>query len=470
MNLTPRIAALGFILIVAGAPFARAATEPSNGSDIASLRQEIEAMRSEYEARIAELERRLDAAEQAAQTANEQASPAQDEALRAGQAGSGETAPSASTAGISVSADSSFNPAIGVIFQGQAWSYNHDPDAYAIPGFPLGGEAGPAPEGLSLAETEINIAANVDDKFTSWLTMPVVVEDGETKLEIEEAWIETLSLPAGFSMRMGRTYSNIGYLNSQHSHAWDFADQPLAYQAFLGNQYLDDGLQIRWLAPTDVYLELSGEILRGDRYPAAGAVHSGVGSHSLSIKAGGDIGISSSWLAGASWLAAKSADRGSGSENEPLIFNGDSDLLIADFVWKWAPNGNWRERNFKIQAEYLRRDEDGEYALQDGRVLPWSEKQRGWYLQAVYQPIPQWRFGARIDGLSGGGSTPDLIATPLASIGDNAMRYSLMVDWSNSEFSRVRLQYNRDQASVEDDNQLALQYIYSIGAHGAHSF
>jgi len=49
-------------------------------------------------------------------------------------------------------------------------------------------------------------------------------------------------------------------------------------------------------------------------------------------------------------------------------------------------------------------------------------------------------------------------------------RYSLMVDWSNSEFSRVRFQYNFDQATGEDDNQFGLQYIYSIGAHGAHSF
>ncbi len=217
-----------------------------------------------------------------------------------------EAAPAASSVRrISVSADSSFNPAMGVIFQGQAWSYQQNPDEYAIPGFPLGGEAGPAPEGLSLAETEINISANVDDKFTSWLTLPIVIEDGETKVEIEEAWIETLRLPGNLSMRMGRTYSNIGYLNNQHSHAWDFTDQPLAYQVFLGSQYLDDGLQVRWLAPTDIYLELSGEVFRGDRYPAAGAAHSGAGSHSLSVKAGGDVGFSSSWLAGVSWLGSQ---------------------------------------------------------------------------------------------------------------------------------------------------------------------
>jgi hypothetical protein len=49
-------------------------------------------------------------------------------------------------------------------------------------------------------------------------------------------------------------------------------------------------------------------------------------------------------------------------------------------------------------------------------------------------------------------------------------RYSLMLDWANSEFSRLRLQFTRDEAGFEDDNQLGLQYTHSIGAHGAHSF
>lgn len=46
-----------------------------------------------------------------------------------------------------------------------------------------------------------------------------------------------------------------------------------------------------------------------------------------------------------------------------------------------------------------------------------------------------------------------------------------MVDWSPSEFSRLRLQLARDKSrSGEADNQLWLQYIMSLGAHGAHKF
>jgi hypothetical protein len=432
-------------------------------AEIDALRDEIRAMRSEYESRIADLEARLDAA-----IAANRARLDKVEKTPAAPVAGYPVAQSPET--VTVGRDSSFNPAIGVTFQGQAWSYDNDPEDYVIPGFPMGGETGPAPEGLSLAETEITMSANVDDKFTAMLTVPIAVEDGEVAVELEEAWVETLKLPGGTALRMGRFYSNIGYLNDRHFHAWDFADQALPYQAFLGSQYLDDGLQFRWLAPTDMYLELSAEVLRGDRYPAAGAGHSGAGSRTLSLTTGADVGFSHSWQFGLSWLGSKADERASGDEDDPLLFTGDVDIYIADFVWKWAPNGNFRQRNFKFQAEYLWRNEDGEYALPGGEAGDWDSDQRGWYAQAVYQPFPQWRLGARIDRLSG--DTPDLAwrGTPLYPVGSDPSRYSLMVDWSNSEFSRLRFQYNHDRTREESDNQFGLQYIFSIGAHGAHTF
>jgi len=436
-------------------------------ADIEVLRQEIRALRADYEARIAELEARLDAAEQAA--ANPPAPDATPSV--AVQPAPGYAEPDTLSAQtVSLARDNSFNPAIGVTFQGQAWSFANDPGAYSIPGFPLGGEAGPPPEGLSLAETEISMSANVDDKFTAMLNAPIVVEDGEVRFELEEAWVETVGLPASLALRMGRFYSGIGYLNSRHAHAWDFADQPMAYQAFLGNQYFDDGLQVRWLAPTDFYLEFSAEALRGDRYPAGGAANSGFGSQSLSARTGGDVGFSNSWGIGLSWLGADASERTSGPADDPLMFTGSTDMLIADVVWKWAPNGNSRQRNFIFAAEYLWRNEDGEYGLPGADPVPWNADQSAWYAQTVYQPFPRWRIGARYDRLSG--ESPDLrwLGTPLFPLGSDPRRYSLMVDWSNSEFSRLRLQYNYDKAGEGSDNQFALQYIFSIGAHGAHTF
>ena len=423
---------------------------------LAALQQAVKALQTDYQLRVNELEARLDVAEAKLALAQEPSTLSK---------------PSPATRLKTVAgSDNAFNPAIGIIFQGQAWSYQNDPEGYEIPGFPLGGEAGPVPEGLSLGESEIDISANVDDKFSAWLTLAVVIEDSETVVEIEEAWIETLSLPGGMSARFGRFFSNIGYLNSKHSHSWDFVDQPLAYQAFLGNQYIDDGAQVRWLAPTDFYLELGGEIMRGGRYPAGGAADSGFGSHSFSIRTGGDIGDSHSWQAGISYLDTSSVKRESGSEDDPLVFSGESDLIISELVWKWAPHGNSRQRNFKLQAEYLHRSENGLYGLPDGRELLYDADQSGWYVQAVFQPVPQWRIGARFDTLSADYPGAAFMGTALDSSGSDPSRFSLMLDWSNSEFSRVRLQYTRDDATVNSENQWGMQYIHSIGAHGGHSF
>jgi hypothetical protein len=448
-------------------------------------------MRSDYEARIADLERRLDAAEQNA--APRQSQAAQTSVQPAPPAAPAATAPAAGQS--TLTGSGLFNPDLGVIFQGRAWSYDNDPDEYEIPGFPLGGETDLAPEGLSLGETEINISANVDDKFTAWLTVPIHIHEGHTEVDVEEAWIETLALPAGLSLRMGRFFSNIGYLNEKHPHAWDFADQPLPYKAFLGNHYLDDGLQARWLAPTDFYLELGAEVTRGGHYPAGDESHSGVGAYTLRAETGGDVGYDHSWQAGISYLQADAEGRSighghdedeheeEGHEHEeddhdeepghgdgPLLFSGQSDLLMVDFVWKWAPNGNWKQRNFVVQAEYIWRNEDGIYIMPDGDALPYDNDQQGFYLQAVYQPFPQWRFGARYDRLSSDNPGAAYEGTPLMPGSDDPWRYSLMADWSNSEFSRLRLQYTHDQAGAQNDDQWGLQYIYSIGAHGAHSF
>ena len=50
-------------------------------------------------------------------------------------------------------------------------------------------------------------------------------------------------------------------------------------------------------------------------------------------------------------------------------------------------------------------------------------------------------------------------------------RTTLMVDYSPSEFSRLRVQLAHDQSRQGiSDNQFFVQYIMSLGAHGAHSY
>ncbi|MBI3574314.1 MAG: hypothetical protein HY083_01435 [Gammaproteobacteria bacterium] len=362
-----------------------------------------------------------------------------------------------------------FNPAISLILDGKLSAFSKDPGTYALPGFALGGETSPGDEGLRLGESELVMSANIDDKFYGQFTAALTPEN---QTEIEEAFFETFALGGGFTVRGGRFLSAIGYLNPVHAHAWDFADQPLVYRAMLGNQYKDDGVQARWVAPTDVFLELGAEIFRGDNFPAGGAANSGKGAHTLFIHVGGDVGASHAWRLGLSRLDADARNRATGDATAPDLFTGSITLNGVDFIWKWAPHGNPKQTNFKFQTEYFTRDEDGTFdPASSGTPLTYNGKQKGWYAQAVYQFMPRWRVGLRYDQLKANAVDAALAGTVLDKQRHDPKRTSVMADFSNSEFSRLRFQVNKDESRVsQKDTQWYLQYIMSLGAHGAHAF
>ncbi|MBC8212095.1 MAG: hypothetical protein H8E21_13625 [Gammaproteobacteria bacterium] len=375
------------------------------------------------------------------------------------------------------------NPAISMVLQGQFADYKLNPEDYELPGFMLGGEAELAKEGFGLGHGELVISSNVDDKFFGKLTLAIAEHAGETEVELEEAYIETLALGSGFTVKAGRYFSNIGYLNSQHTHAWDFIDAPLIYRGLFGNQLIDDGIQLRWLAPTDLFIQIGVELGRGDRFPAGGASNDGKGAQAFFVELGGDVGTSHSWQLGLSHWSAKIAGRESGGhaheggEAEIPGYTGDSDVTGVDVVWKWAPDGNFAERNLKLQFEYFKREEVGSVELENSgppvETTTYNGEQTGWYLQAVYQFMPQWRAGIRFDSLKSDNTGSDnnvLGEAGLDDEGHNPERTSIMIDYAHSEFSLLRLQFNRDDSYESADDQIYLQYVMSLGAHGAHQF
>ena len=74
----------------------------------------------------------------------------------------------------------SFNPDISLILAGGAAHLSNDPARYAIPGFMLGAETGPGERGLSLAESELVMSANVDDLFYGQFTAALSPQTGRT--------------------------------------------------------------------------------------------------------------------------------------------------------------------------------------------------------------------------------------------------------------------------------------------------
>lgn len=373
-----------------------------------------------------------------------------------------------------------FNPAISVIFDGVYASYSNHPEDYALSGYALGGEAGLAAEGFSLGHSEITLSNNFDDKFFGKFTLAIAEHDGATEVELEEAFFETLALGNGFTLRGGRFYSAIGYLNQQHEHAWDFHDAPLIYRGLFANQYFDDGIRLSFIAPTELYIELGSEIFAGGQYPAGGE-HSGVGSWTAFVNLGGDVGVSHSWQTGVSYWSADRIEREYGGHahdaiGEIPLFAGDSNIVGFNAIYKWAPNGNYREQNVKLQFEYFDRDDDGSLTLLNSIPLEASmltSQQHGWYVQALWQFVRSWRIGFRYDladSDSTGSDATVLDEAGLVANGHTPKRSSLMAEWLPSEYSRIRLQYNRDESYPVVDDQVFLQYTFSMGAHGAHRY
>ena len=101
----------------------------------------------------------------------------------------------------------------------------------------------------------------------------------------------------------------------------------------------------------------------------------------------------------------------------------------------------------------------------------YDTRQSGWYAQGVYQFTPEWRAGLRYDQLDSGRQNLGANALNLTVQDYRPKRATAMVDYSWSEFSRVRLQYAQDKSMAGiTDNQWIVQYIMSLGAHGVHKF
>ena len=237
--------------------------------------------------------------------------------------------------------ESAMNPAVSVILNGIYSNLSQDPSGFKINGFaPTLGDVGPGKRGLSLGESELALAANIDHHFRGTLIASISPEDS---IGVEEGYIQTLSLSYGFTIKAGRFFSAVGYQNQIHAHAWDFTDAPLANKVFLGNQLNEDGIQLKWVAPTSLYWDVGVEAGRGRQFPAGpagGRNKNGVSSGNVFTHIGGDFGTGTAWQTGLSYLSTSPQDRtfddaDSTGTTVTNSFSGRSRLWVLDGILKW---------------------------------------------------------------------------------------------------------------------------------------
>lgn len=324
-------------------------------------------------------------------------------------------------------------------------------------------------QSFGLGHTELSLQSAVDDRFVGRLTAVLESHEGETELDLEEAYLDTTGLPAGLNIRFGRFLSQVGYLNSHHTHSDYFSERPAVYRALLGAHYFDDGVRLNALVPTPFFWRLGAEAFKGSQL-AGGEGDESVGVYTLNTKLGGDIGVSNSWQLGASYIYHKlSVMEEDEHEEEEHDDHGHDhshsaaysaeDLYVLDAVWKWAPLGNPRNQQLILSGEYLYAENLNEFATDD-------DVHEGWYASLVYRFHPQWGIGIRQGEV-------DLKQAHEDHFHDQTLEETdVVVFWSHSHFSTIRLQYSQQEGnSFENINDaVTLQYVMSLGVHGAHEF
>lgn len=365
----------------------------------------------------------------------------------------------------------------------------------------LGGHD-PNQNGFTVQGVELNLQGAVDPYFRGNVNVLFSLDsEGESFMELEEAWLESVSLPYNLQVRAGQYFTTFGRINTQHPHSWGFVDVPIVSARLLGPDGLrNPGAQLSWLAPTPFYSELffgvqnsQGETAYSFRdehedEPFFDRINSsrdvdGLADMLYSVRyaVSFDLTENQTLLSG---VSAVFGPNSSGSDTCTEIYG-------TDIYWKWKsphahggfPFVSWQTEALlrRYQAGAFSWDLNGDSILdageQDGNkdgvpdVLT-SETVTDWgaYSQLLWGFTPGWVAGLRGDFATGDEANYEkLYGTDLSRA--ERWRVSPNLTWYPSEYSKIRLQYNYDdRKDVGIDHSVWLQFEFLLGAHAAHKF
>ena len=392
-----------------------------------------------------------------------------------------------------VSSGSSFNPMISVIFDGVFYRDDVDgagsellaeADGFHLHGGEEGHSHGTTEEGFSIRETELTFSGTVDPYFDLWAIF-AVSGDG---IEVEEVYAQTRKFIPGFQLKAGRFYSGIGYQNAQHPHQWDFFNASLPYELIFGGALNDTGLQLNWLPKLPFYTRIGIEAVQGENPGVASYIGEGDDTpyfenaagprlFNAFVKVAPDLGYSHALQVGAFYGTGRTHQELHDEDEDGVIdeaFEGTTDFWGLDVVYRYDSPREHGAGDLALQGEYIARGRDLDLVAEAGEAVdpaPYSFDQDAFYVQGVYGFAPRWTLAVRYDQAGStnevrGGDEPEEFGT--------TSRWSGNVTFNPTEFSRVRVQYDRSDIAVdggvEKVDAYVLQLQISLGAHGAHKF
>lgn len=386
-----------------------------------------------------------------------------------------------------------------------------------------GGGHDPKKRGFSLQQAELSLGGAVDPYFSAEAHFNFDESEG---VETEEVFFKTIALPWGVEVKGGKFLSEFGLLNPTHSHAWDWVDQPVINtRLFGGDGSRSSGFRVGKLLPTPWVSELmlSAQDATGENMPSfrggeiahaheeageheeigeheevevhdehveedqdseheehADLVFDGIGGRPVVVfdTDGLDDFVYLARLdnyfdlteeTGLKW--GLSGMHGPNSTGE----GGNTTIYGTDVLIKWAPVSNFKGYPFvKLQTELIGRHYDAEEAFaEDGDLLAPSDTLKDWglYSQFLYGFSYGWATGLRIDYATGSGTS--LGGTSSDPFRSDRLRLSPLLIYRPTEFSRIRLQYNYDDAdhlSSDSEHSVWLGFDMLIGTHPAHKY
>jgi hypothetical protein len=308
--------------------------------------------------------------------------------------------------------------------------------------------------GFNLQEAELQFAADVDPywRFSSIFAIHQEYEAGPPierpwVIEPEEAFAETLAVPS-VTLKAGKFKTAFGKHNTLHTHAFPFIDAPIANQTLLGDEGLNDtGASLSALLPTPWFLEITAQAVSGKSegldYFDSASPNDVVGI--LHLKNLWDLSDDLTMELGTSGASGKNPDQRT------------TNLWGGDLTFKWRPDAR-KDRAIVWSTEGLSRDLNR---------LAFRERGSGVASWIQYQFNRRWWAQIRGEYLQVKQQDP----TAINPISEYQRKQSALIGFIPSEFSGIRIQYDRlDDSAVKPEQKVMLQLNYSIGAHPAHVY
>lgn len=295
----------------------------------------------------------------------------------------------------------------------------------------------PGERRFDFREIEFGFAADADPFVRAEVYVSLANEDGETEVELEEAFGRYNNLGRGLSARFGKFAAAVGRVQRNHADQLSYLEYPLVVQDALGEEGLRRfGGSLSYLFPGERYHEVTLEALDvGDDGPVFSTAHRDEVAWAAHYRTFFDFDEDLSAQLGASYL------------NGPSSFGAESATLAGiDYTMKWQPGQKGKFAQLEAEAYWTDPGNGFETAF-------------GAFVRGVYEVSPRWFVTLGLD------------TSEIPGTSDRHRSWLAGLTLRPTEFHHWRLEFEQRNSDFgERSDRLTLQFQWLIGAHPAHKY